>query len=53
MKQNETKRTGTDAGCPLGGETTYILLGKSRSERGEDEHSKQQHVLGANDVFPA
>ena len=50
MEQNDTKRTSTDAGCPLGGETTYIMLGELRSERDEDEHSKQRHVLGMNDV---
>ena len=50
MEQNDTKRTSTDAGCLLGGETTYIMLGELRSERDEDEHSKQSHVLGMNDA---
>ena len=50
MEQNDTKRTGTDAGCPLGGETVYIMLGELRSERDEDEHGQQRHVLGMNDV---
>ena len=50
MEQSDTKRTGTDAGCPVGGEAVYIMLGELRSERDEDEHGQQRHVLGMNDV---
>ena len=46
MEPDETQRTSTDAGCLLGGERNDLLLGKSRSERHEDGHTKKHHVLG-------
>ena len=47
MIRNEQARM---QGVLLVGETTYLMLGELRSERDEDEHSKQRHVLGMNDV---